>query len=202
MLLQCRELFSFFLFLCLFSTSLSACVSPLPCFESFWMKAGFTWLSHHRVQISVCMFHGIHASVSHTSIWSTLLMHKKTVGWITNKISSTFQHLLHLLLKKMQQCSSFNCWSWLVTKPWKRPKYIKWKRILTAVVMRMSNDLVCLSPRGDRTVLSSVWHHQRQWAQQQQGQSQELLGVQYSRAPTGGATAQQRLRPAPQSLVQ
>lgn len=61
--------------------------------------------------------------------------------------------------------------------------------------MRTCNDPVYLSPRGDRPVLSSVRHHQRQRAQQQQGQSQELLGVQHSGAPAGGATAQQRLTP-------
>uniref|UniRef100_A0A8C5HY58 Fibronectin type-III domain-containing protein n=1 Tax=Gouania willdenowi TaxID=441366 RepID=A0A8C5HY58_GOUWI len=44
--------------------------------------------------------------------------------------------------------------------------------------------------RCDRSLLSPVRHHQRQRAQQQQGQSQKLLRVQHSRAPVGGAVAQ------------
>ena len=44
--------------------------------------------------------------------------------------------------------------------------------------------------RCDCALLPSVRHHQRQRAKHQQGQSQELLRVQYAGAPVGGAVAQ------------
>lgn len=55
--------------------------------------------------------------------------------------------------------------------------------------------------RRDRSLLSPVWHHQRQRTQQQQGQSQKLFWVQYSWTSDRGPVAQQGIVNPPRHYI-
>lgn len=56
----------------------------------------------------------------------------------------------------------------------------------------LAGVMLMLSPgRSDRPVLQAVRYYQRQRAQQQQGESQEPLGEQHTRAPGRGPPAEQ-----------